>query len=476
MKKLILPLLLVFFLLLGAAESRAAFTMEDEMKLGRESYEKIKGRGLLIEDGEINEYLRRIGDLITEQGQETPFRFTYSVIDSRGINAFATPGGYVYLYRGLIELTENESQLAGVMAHEIAHVRARHIAQAIEKSQKISLATLAAIVAGAVLGGGGEATAAITSFSMATATSLNLKYSRQHEEEADRLGMAYLTGAGYDGRAMPDFLRIMRRYEYYSSSIPSYFLTHPGTDDRIRYLDTLLATSRGSSRNVREAGNLNRIKTLLVLRDGDLNYELDYFEDAINQNPDDPYARYGLAAVEGKMGKTDDSLRHFNEALRMKPGDPDMLRDLGVTYFSAGRFQEAIDPLRKAHEADPGDLETILYLGRAWQGLERYRDALDMYLRYHEKYPENEEVLYSIAMAWGKLDDMGNAHYYFGKYFKSKGKQDSANFHFQKALAFYAGDPERTAEIEKEMKAAAPAAAPSPTPGKGNPSRGAQKS
>lgn len=84
-------LLLVFFLLLGAAESRAAFTMEDEMKLGRESYEKIKGRGLLIEDGEINEYLRRIGDLITEQGQETPFRFTYSVIDSRGINAFATP-------------------------------------------------------------------------------------------------------------------------------------------------------------------------------------------------------------------------------------------------------------------------------------------------------------------------------------------------------------------------------------------------
>lgn len=450
--------------------------MEDEMKLGRESYEKIKGRGLLIEDGEINEYLRRIGDLITEQGQETPFRFTYSVIDSRGINAFATPGGYVYLYRGLIELTENESQLAGVMAHEIAHVRARHIAQAIEKSQKISLATLAAIVAGAVLGGGGEATAAITSFSMATATSLNLKYSRQHEEEADRLGMAYLTGAGYDGRAMPDFLRIMRRYEYYSSSIPSYFLTHPGTDDRIRYLDTLLATSRGSSRNVREAGNLNRIKTLLVLRDGDLNYELDYFEDAIKQNPDDPYARYGLAAVEGKMGKTDDSLRHFNEALRMKPGDPDMLRDLGVTYFSAGRFQEAIDPLRKAHEADPGDLETILYLGRAWQGLERYRDALDMYLRYHEKYPENEEVLYSIAMAWGKLDDMGNAHYYFGKYFKSKGKQDSANFHFQKALAFYAGDPERTAEIEKEMKAAAPAAAPSPTPGKGNPSRGAQKS
>jgi len=466
MKKWILPFFLIFLLHLAAERAQGAFTMEDEQKLGKESYEKIKARGFLLEDREVTGYLKRIGDLITAQGEKTPFTFTYSVIDSRGINAFATPGGYVYVYRGLIELTESESQLAGVLAHEIAHVRARHIARAAEKSQKIGLATLAAIIAGAFLGGGGDATAAIASFSMATATSLNLKYSREHEEEADRLGMAYLAGAGYSGKGMPEFLRIMRSYEYYSSAVPSYFLTHPGTDDRIRYLDTLMETTYGSSREVRREGNLDRIKTILVLRDGDPNYGLDYFRNALEKNPEDAYALYGLAVMEGKMGKTSDSIDKFNKALLKLPEDPDILRALGITYFSAGRLQEALLPLKKACGIDPGNVETLLYLGRTRQGLGNYREALDMYLKYRETHPENEEVMFSLAMAYGKLDDLGHSHYYFGKYFKSKGKEDSALFHFRKALTFFADDPQKKAEIEKEITTPDSGRPPNPPPGK----------
>jgi predicted Zn-dependent protease len=163
-------------------------------------------------------------------------------VNNSAINAFATPGGYIYIHKGLLNAVENEAELAGVIAHEIGHANARHVASIIEKSQKLNIATLAAIIAGAFLGGGGEATAAIAAFSLASASTLTLKYQREHEEEADRLGINYLVNAGYYPAAMVDFLKLIKQYEFLSKTIPSYLRTHPGTDDRIFYLDSLILT------------------------------------------------------------------------------------------------------------------------------------------------------------------------------------------------------------------------------------------
>ncbi|TFG37161.1 MAG: hypothetical protein E4H39_02665, partial [Syntrophobacterales bacterium] len=197
--------------------SQAALTVEDENKLGKEFYEKLEDKGAFLQDRNINEYVNTIGQKILAQGGKSPFSFTFQVLNNPGINAFATPGGYVYIYSGLIRIAENEGQVASVLAHEIAHVKGRHIARILEKSKKISIATMAAILAGAFLGGSDETTAAVTTFSIAAAASMNLKYTRDHEEEADRLGMSYLVKAGYDGMGMLDFLKIMRQYEYYSN-------------------------------------------------------------------------------------------------------------------------------------------------------------------------------------------------------------------------------------------------------------------
>ncbi len=223
-------LLLLRCVLPTAAE--ASFTIEDEKKLGKEFYEKLQKGNFLLQNEQVNSYLALLGGRILASSEKAPFDFQFSIIRSAAINAFATPGGYVYVNQGLINLVENEAELAGVLAHEIAHVNGRHIAEIIDRSTKLSISTLAAILAGAFLGGGGDLTAAVASFSMAAATSLSLKYSRQQEEAADRTGLSYLVASGYDGKAMLDFLKIMSRYEYYSNTIPSYFLTHPGTDER----------------------------------------------------------------------------------------------------------------------------------------------------------------------------------------------------------------------------------------------------
>ena len=178
-------------LLLCTTRSVCALTIEEEKKAGKEVFDKLEKHGYLEHNARVENYISELGKRLLA-GSKPIFDFRFSVIKSSGINAFATPGGYVYVFQGLINLVETESELAGVLAHEIAHVNARHIASITEKQGKISIATLAALLAGALLGGGGQGTAAITAMTMATAAHMSLKYSREHEEEADRLGMANL--------------------------------------------------------------------------------------------------------------------------------------------------------------------------------------------------------------------------------------------------------------------------------------------
>jgi len=429
----------------------ASFTIEDEKKLGKEFYEKLEKSNVLIRNPKIVSYINQLGNKILSGSDKAPFEYRFSVIRSSAINAFATPGGYVYVNRGLINLVDKESELAGVLAHEIAHVNSRHIASIIEKSQKVGIATLAAILAGAFLGGG-DLSAAVTGFSIATATSLNLKYSREHEEEADRIGMYYLVSAGYDGKAMLDFLKTMRRYEFYSSSIPSYFLTHPGTDERIRYLDAMLHTTYTSSGAENIIGNLKRIQTVLMFGERNLDHSLKHFQNELQKNPDDIDALYGLAVIQERLGKTTESLANLHKALNRAPHDEDIVRDLGIIYYKMGRTSESIELLRKALALDDNNDDTILYLGRSYEMRGDYASALDVYKKMEKKNIENVDIYYSIATAYGKNNDPGNSHFNFGRYFKKKNKWESALFHFKAAQKYFPSDSEKSQEIEKEIK------------------------
>jgi len=446
--------IILIFLSGYAGVCSAAFSIEDEKKLGKEFYEKLKKKNIFVDNPRISDYLNNLGQrLLEEDLDKSPFDFTFSVIKNSGINAFATPGGYVYVYGGLIGITENESQLAGVLAHEIAHIKARHIAKMVEKSQKISVATLAAVLAGAFLGGGGEATAAVTGFSLATATSLNLKYSREFEEEADRIGMSSLVNAGYDGRGMFDFLKIMRQYEFYSNSVPSYFLTHPGTSDRISYIDGLLNV-RNKNEGVKNIiKGYGRVKTILYLDDDkNLDTKFNTLTERLKENPDDLEALYCLAVVQSEMGKVTESVAYFNKALSLSPDDADILRDLGISYFSTGKIKDAIDTLRKAYLINGKDLDTILYLGRSYEVSQDYSTALKLYIQYNKGNPDNIDFYYKLAMMYGKLEKLGESHYNFGLFFKKKNKSKSALFHFKAALNHLSPDSEMARNSKREIE------------------------
>jgi predicted Zn-dependent protease len=443
---------ILFILLFRASPCLADFTIEDERKLGREFYDQMEQHHLILKNEVLNGYVTKIGNLIQAQANKVPFEFHFVIIDSNAINAFNTPGGYVYINKGLISAAENEAELAAVIAHELGHANGRHVADMIEKSKKLNVAALAAIIAGAFLGGGGEATAAIAAFSVAGASSLSLKFSREHEEEADRLGLGYLVAAGYDPAAMSDFLRILKRYEYYSKSMPSYLQTHPGTDVRIFYIDSLISTQYHQKGEIKIFGNFSRMQALITLDQDQLNNKYNALTESLKKTPDDVDLLYFLALVEDQLGQTNSALKHYLKALSLSPRDEDVLKNIGLIYIKTGESSLAQDYLLRAAGLNANDGDVTFALGKTYLDSGNYQKALDYFLKLENRSANDYDLNYQIAMAYGKLNNQGESHYYFGLHFRKDKKKESALFHFREALNYFPKDSQRSIAINQAIK------------------------
>jgi predicted Zn-dependent protease len=232
-------------LLAGCATSpatgRTFFTggmsVEDEARLGREEHEKIVPQfGGAYENAALNTYVSSIGTLLAKTSELPNQQFTFTVLDSPIVNAFALPGGYVYVTRGLMALADTEAELAGVLAHEIGHVAARHSA---ERYGQTVAANLAGVGLGVLLG----SSAVADTFGSASAVVLR-SFSRDQENEADQLGVRYLARAGFDTRAMAGFLEKLLADSHLEAEIVgqpgkaddfNIMQTHPRTADRIQH-------------------------------------------------------------------------------------------------------------------------------------------------------------------------------------------------------------------------------------------------
>jgi predicted Zn-dependent protease len=236
---IILPLLTLAACSTNPATGRSQFTAllpaSQEASIGAQEHEKIlKQYGGAIKNRKITDYVTRIGNKIVPFTERDDVTYTFTVLDSPIVNAFALPGGYVYVTRGLMTLANNEAELAAVIAHEIGHVTARHSA---ERYSRSILTGLGANVLAATID--------VSGASQALGVGANLylsSYSRSQEHEADDLGVRYLARAGYNPDAMSDFLRSLeasseleaRRLGVQSSAIDSYFSTHPVTAERVQ--------------------------------------------------------------------------------------------------------------------------------------------------------------------------------------------------------------------------------------------------
>jgi len=218
------------------ASSYAQFSLvsvEQEIQIGREVDAQVRKEVPELRDAEVNDYLRGIGGRLVQQAPGPKYPYNFSVADYREINAFALPGGPVWLHRGVLHAATNESQVAGVLAHEVAHIAQRHAADQLTKA---TMANLGLGLLGAVLGSGGGASAAQVAASFLT-NGIFLKFSRDDEREADAVGLQILRRAGWDGRGMVELFEILQREAKRNpGSVEVFFSSHPSPQDRIARL------------------------------------------------------------------------------------------------------------------------------------------------------------------------------------------------------------------------------------------------
>jgi beta-barrel assembly-enhancing protease len=237
----------VFFLVFASAAQAThkdlkpgwnLFSKEQDVQLGREAAQQVEQQMQIVRDPELSEYVRRIGQKLTASPQADKYPYTFKVVNDPSINAFALPGGPTYVNTGLLRAVENEAQLAGVMAHEIAHVALRH---GTNQASKANILQIPAMIAGAVVGGGGLLGQLAQ---VGVGLGLNgvlLKYSRDAETQADLLGAQMMAQAGYNPLEMARFFEKLQA-QGGGSGAPSWFSSHPDPGNRMKNIQQEIQT------------------------------------------------------------------------------------------------------------------------------------------------------------------------------------------------------------------------------------------
>lgn len=233
-------------------------SVPQEIEIGREANTQVRKTTAELRDPQVTTYIARVGQRLARAAPGAKYPYTFAVADYREINAFSLPGGPVWINRGVLHASTNESQVAGVLAHEIAHIAQRHAADQLTKTllAKWSLGAL-----GAMLGNTGGAGTAQIAGALVT-NGVFLKFSRDDEREADRVGVQIMRKAGWDARGMIELFEVLRREQKRDpGAVDVFFSTHPSPQDRIAQLTAAIARRPGG---VRDSAQFRAIKLRLA--------------------------------------------------------------------------------------------------------------------------------------------------------------------------------------------------------------------
>ena len=236
--------------------------LERELELSAEIHRQLRARAPFVSDPVLLAYMNELGQHIVRVTEPQPFIFRFSILESDDLNAFTIGGGYVYLSSAVVAQAGDVAELVGVLAHEIAHVKVRHIARARENQGLATLISLAAAAA-VVLAGGDPSLIAIGS---GINVSMQLKHSREHEAEADREGVEYMIRGGYDPEGMVRFFqRILTESPHAGEGIPPYLFTHPALRERIAATQVDIERLHPPSDLIRRDDRLAQMQARLAL-------------------------------------------------------------------------------------------------------------------------------------------------------------------------------------------------------------------
>jgi len=357
-----------------------------ELALGEEFMRSVRQQATLVSDPNINQYIQQLGQRLVSNSDAPNYPFKFFVVKDPSVNAFAGPGGYIGIHTGLMLTARNESELAGVMAHEIAHVTQRHLLRAYEAANQMSLPTAAGMIAAILLGAATSSDAGIAAASAIQAGNIQyqLNFTRANEKEADRIGIQTLARTDIDPFGMPSFFE--RLYQstrlYGAANIPEFLSTHPVTTDRIaESMERAEQMGRGKELDSLEF-QLQRAR-LKVIDAEDAATALKEYEVLAGKPSAGPADRYGLALAQWRNGAKDSAAKLLADLMK---SDPDRIlyrTTLAQLQLDRDQPQQAMALYKETLALYPGDLVTgqyyadaLLRTGQAEKARDQVREML----------------------------------------------------------------------------------------------------
>ena len=301
--------------------SQTVLTPQDEQYIGEQIMREIAVSDEVLQDIEVIDYLNALGNKLAAASPDKQQKFNFFVVQDNSINAFAMPGGVVGVHTGLILATNSESELASVLGHEIGHVTQRHMARMLAKQKTDTFKNIAGIALALLVA---RANPELANGALATASAAGvqrqLDYTREHEREADRVGLSILDNAGFDVRAMPAFFTTLQRgTRFIEGAAPSFLRTHPLNVERIADVSNRVETM--PYKQVTDSLEFNLVKAKLRASSGLAQSAIDQFEDNISERrfASETAEHYGLALA---MLRKNDLAGAQNEVKWLKANSP----------------------------------------------------------------------------------------------------------------------------------------------------------
>jgi predicted Zn-dependent protease len=401
--------------------ANALISKIEEAQIGRMALQQMRDQNMVLEDPEIADYIQQLGMRLASQAHDEGQTFTYNVLREPIINAFATFGGIVMINSGLILLTDNESQLAAVVAHESGHVVQRHMARAVEAEGRMSLAAmatlLAALLIGAASGAGGQAMEGAIALSQATAFQQAMNFTRSQEIEADAVGIELLANAGFDPNDMASFFESMSRTEGLAmQGIPSLLVDHPVTSERIAAARNRAATFP-PVKALPESTTFQFIKERVRVLASPPEARLEqYYRQLHERRPLTPAERYGQALVQMQQNNASAAVPTLRELQARYPQITMLYATLGQALAASGQMQEALTLFRRAELLFPRNIPITVRYAEALMQNNQPQDAHTVLLDLFNNVDPSPAQIRLTALAASAAGDSGDAYEYMAEY------------------------------------------------------------
>jgi beta-barrel assembly-enhancing protease len=423
-----LTILLVSF---AVTNTSLAATFSDE-QAGDEFFRMVQKQVPLADDPLIDNFINKLGYKLASYSDAPQDPFHFFVIKSGVINAFAGPGGYIGVYGGLIAATKSESELAGVMAHEIAHVTQDHLQRGSDRMSNLTIPAIAAMVAGVATGNPQIAIGSIAGVT-AGAAQYSINVTRSYEEEADSIGIEILAKAGFNPYGMADFFEKLQEKSRYDSQPPPILMDHPVTQQRIAQARER-AKKLNKKKDYHSSPSYYLIKARVIAQlSQDPMRLLSYAKNHVKKHPSSPYAQYLLALAYSN----DRDYQSAQDILApLAKADPLQIiyayTQAQVAYL-AKDYDGASAYLKDAYENSTDFYPVIVFYGLALMRDDQSQKAQSLLEKYQRTYADDADFWFLLSKVYAANDNLSDAYLARAKAYEIQGNDKTAMVQLQMA-------------------------------------------